>query len=96
MSNQGWISLHRSFMDSPLYQDSQAVHLWVHLLLKANHKDGKVLIGNKMISVPRGSFITGRDKLVLETGLNRSKIERTLKLLISEQQIEQRATTKYR
>lgn len=34
----GYVSIHRQFMDSRLYKDSQAVHLWLHLILKANHE----------------------------------------------------------
>lgn len=37
-SSMGYVSIHRQFMDSRLYKDSQAVHLWLHLILKANHE----------------------------------------------------------
>ena len=34
-TSMGYVSIHRQFMDSRLYKDSQAVHLWLHLILKA-------------------------------------------------------------
>lgn len=37
-SSMGYVSIHRQFMDSRLYKDSQAVHLWLHLILNANHE----------------------------------------------------------
>jgi hypothetical protein len=64
--------------------------------LKANHKDGKFVVGNSSIDVKRGQLLTGRKSLSKATGIQESKIERLLKLLKSEQQIEQQTFTKYR
>jgi len=36
-TGKGFALMHRQFMDSKLYKDSQAVHLWLHLILKANY-----------------------------------------------------------
>ena len=34
----GWIKLHRKFCEKAFYsKDSEKVHLWVHLLMSANH-----------------------------------------------------------
>jgi len=92
----GWVSLHRKIQDSAIYKDSQAVHLWIHLLFKANHKSNEFLMGNKLISVDRGQFVTGRKALSVETGINESKIQRLLKVFEKCQQIEQQTFTKYR
>ena len=54
------------------------------------------MIGNKFVDIKRGQLLTGRNKLSEYTGINRSKLERLLNLLESEQQIEQLKTTKYR
>jgi len=94
--NMGWISLHRKIQDSAIYKDSQAVHLWVHLLFKANHKPNEFLMGNNLISINRGQFVTGRKALSAETGINESKIQRLLKVFEKCQQIEQQTFTKYR
>jgi len=96
VSNQGWIKLHRKLLESPIFKDSQAVHLWLHLLLRVNHKEGKHLVGNQMVTIPRGSLLTGRKSLAKDTGIQESKIERLLKLFKNEQQIEQQSFTKYR
>ena len=92
----GWIKLHRQFRDSAIYTDSQAVHLWVHILFKASHKPNQFLHYGSMLSVNEGQFVTGRKKLSLETGINESKIERLLKVFQTEQMIEQVKTPKYR
>lgn len=93
---QGWISLHRKLLEHPLFQDPPAFMLWVQLLLRANHKDNKVMIGNQFVDVNRGQLITGRKALAKYTGLSESKIERLLKLFESEQQIKQQTFTKFR
>jgi hypothetical protein len=54
------------------------------------------MIGNQIITVAPGQIVTGRNKIVEATGLNRSKIERLLKVLENEHQIEQQTFTKYR
>jgi len=95
MSDYSWISLHRRLRSSGIYKDSQAVHLWVHLLLSANHKDKKVLVGNGFVEIKTGQLLTGRKALSKATGINESKIFRLLKLFESDRQIEQQKTTKY-
>jgi hypothetical protein len=87
--SKGYILLYRQFMDNCLYQDSEYVHLWVHLLLCASHGDKQYLSGNTIIKLKPGQFITGRKKLSKETGINESKIERILKVLENAQNIEQ-------
>ena len=92
----GWITLHRKLLDSPLNSDSQAFHLWIHLLLKANHRDGEFILGSQVIKIPKGSLMTGRLSLQKATGINQHKIDRLLKLFVNMQIIEQQTFTKYR
>ena len=87
---QGWIKLHRKVQQSAIWTDSCAVHLWVHLLLKANHEDNEVFINSNIIEVKRGQLLTGRKKLSAETGINESKIQRLLKTFEKCHMIEQR------
>lgn len=92
----GWISIHRQIEKKGYYKKSEYVHLWIHLLLKANHKDNFMFLNGKETPIKSGSFITSRAKLALETGLEPSKVERILKCFKSEQQIEQQSFNKYR
>lgn len=92
----GFILLHRSLMDKGYYTDSHYVHLWLHLLLKANHSAAEFMHGDKMITLIPGQFVTGREKLAAETGLNPYKIERVLKVFENAQQIAQQTFSKYR
>ena len=77
---QGFITIHRKIMESAVYKDSHAVHLWLHLLMKANHKDKAFIMNGCEVQVNRGQTLTGRKALSAETGIQESKIQRLLKL----------------
>lgn len=78
-SGKGFALIHRQFMDSRLYMDSQAVHLWLHLILKANHTDEEVNTDIGMMIVRRGQMITGRPTLVSETFIPDNKVKSLLR-----------------
>lgn len=85
----GYVKIFRSMIRKGYYKKSEYIHLWLHLLLKANHKPNEWFYKNKPYKVGKGEFITSRKTLSKETGINESKIERILKCFENEQQIEQ-------
>lgn len=89
----GYIKLYRKVQDKGWYKDSHYVHLWVHLLMKANHKGAEFMHGGKIITLKSGQFVTGRKALSAETGIQESKIERILKLFEECGQIEQQTNS---
>ena len=78
---RGWIRLHRKLTQTSFYKDSEAIHLAIHLLLRANHADAKILFKDEEIILKRGSLMTGRQVLSQETGIHESSIYRKLKVL---------------
>jgi hypothetical protein len=94
--DNGWIKLHRRIIEKGYYRNSKCVHLWIHLLLLANHRPKEFMWNNRIILIKEGQMITGRDSLALATGINPSSIERILNMLENEHQIEQQKTTRYR
>lgn len=73
---KGYALLHRKIMELPFYRtDSEAVHLWVHIILTANHSPVVVPTEFGEMLLRRGEFITGRNKLELETGVTGSRIK---------------------
>jgi hypothetical protein len=93
--HQGYVCVWRKLKDSFFYADSEAVHLWVHLLISANHKDKSFLFNGKKIVVKRGQFITGLNKLQAETKISQNKIYRVLNVLKSEKLIEKQSNNKF-
>lgn len=83
-------------MSKGWYTKSEYVHLWIHLLMKANHQEREFWFNGKTIKVKRGQFVTGRKVLSMETGISESKIERILKCFEIEQQIEQQTNNRNR
>lgn len=59
----GWISLHRKLMDNPIYSNANMLKLWIHCLMKATHTEREQLVGNQMVKLEVGQFITGRNAL---------------------------------
>jgi len=92
---QGFITLHRKLLKSFFYKDSEAVHLWVHLLYSANYTDSEFMLNGRRKKLEKGQLITGRKKLAEETGIDANKIYRLLKTFKSEQLIEQQTFSKY-
>jgi hypothetical protein len=70
----GWIKVHRQILDWEWYSDNNAFRVFMHLLLKANHKDRRF----KGMELKAGSVVTSRDILAIETGLSVQQIRTSL------------------
>ena len=90
---QGYIKLYRQLLDNPLWlkKPFSPGQAWIDLTLRANHADNKVLRGNQMIHIPRGSLITSEASLMDRWGWGKSKVRGFLKLLESEGMIDRKA-----
>ncbi|MCM3599368.1 hypothetical protein M3175_01390 [Robertmurraya korlensis] len=63
---QGYIKLYRKTMNSPIWQDPYYLKLWLYCLMKATHKEHEQLVGNNMVVLKPGEFVTGRKALALD------------------------------
>ena len=79
----GWIKIHRQILDWEWYSDNNAFRVFMHLILKANHKEKRY----KGIELNCGSVITSRDILSFETGLSVQQIRTALDKLKSTNEI---------
>lgn len=96
MALGGWLKLHRSLADHPVASDPSSLAVWMHLLMQANHAETKRQINGRIVTLAPGQLIASRKSLAARTGVQESKVERILKMLEREQQIEQHGTSKYR
>lgn len=89
MVKQGWVAIHRQIQDHWLWKEKpfskQAA--WIDMLLLANHEDKKFLLGNELVKVKQGSFITSEVKLMERWGWGKSKTRAFLDLLQSDEMI---------
>ncbi len=88
--------LHRKILDNPIVSKPKYCHLWVVLLLRAQHKRSDFIWDNQRQTLLPGQLITGRKQLSQETKIPESTVERILKYLESEHQIGQQTTPKFR
>lgn len=73
---KGYALLHRKIKELPFYRtDSEAVHLWIHIILSANHAPAPVNTEFGEMLIKRGEFITGRNTLAAETGITGDRIK---------------------
>lgn len=79
----GWIKIHRQILDWEWYSDINAFRLFMHLILKANHKEKKF----KGLVLNAGSVVTSRDILAIEIGLSVQQIRTALNKLKSTNEI---------
>lgn len=56
-------------MNSPVWQDPLYLKLWMYCLMKATHTERDQLVGNQMIKLLPGQFVTGR--IALADDLNK-------------------------
>ena len=69
-TGQGLVFLHRKIRELPFYKtDSEAVHLWVHLIMDVNPEPAMVTTEFGEYLVGRGQTITGRHTLAKDTGI---------------------------
>lgn len=91
MISQGFIKLHRQIIEWEWYGDINVSRLFIHCLLKANHKDnrwqGKI--------IKKGSFITSYENLSIETGLSVQQVRTAINKLKLTNEITYHSTSQY-
>jgi hypothetical protein len=88
---QGWICLHRKLLEWEWYSDINTTRLFIHCLLRANHKAKKW----QGTDVPAGSFIGGLHALSEQTGLSVQQLRTCIQRLKSTNDITVKATNKF-
>ena len=88
---EGWIKLHRKFLEWEWFDDTEAVKLFLYLLLSANHKDGKW----RGEDIKRGQLITGLNSLSDKLNLSIKVIRNRLDKLEKTGEIGRQTGTRY-
>ena len=91
MINEGFIKLHRCLKEWEWYRDSHMVHLFIHLILEANHKP----LWWRGIFIDRGQLVTGRLALSEATGISERTCRTCLNRLKSTSSLTIKTTNKF-
>ena len=78
---EGYIKLHRKILDNGIFRKPNVSHLFNYCLLRANWSDKTIVWNSQPLVVERGSFITGRKQIALDTGLSEQNVRSALKTL---------------
>lgn len=89
--DSGFVKIHRKIFDWGWYSDINTFRVFVHMILKANWKEGKF----KDTTVPRGSFVSSIAKLAEETGLTTDEVRTAISHLIHTGEVTKQSTNKY-
>lgn len=87
----GHIKLDRRILEWEWYGDINTCRLFIHLLLKANWKDGRF----QGTEVPRGSLVTSYSSLAKQTGLSVQNVRTAIKHLILTGEITSKQQAKF-
>ena len=99
--DNGWIKLYRSTLENPIVcKDTEFFAIWCYLLLNATHQETPTIFNGIKTILKPGQLIIGRKAISNHFGgkstLSESKVQRVLKTLEIEHQIEQQTSNKNR
>jgi len=78
---EGYIKLHRKILENAIFRKPKVSHLFNYCLLRANWSDKTICWNGQPLVVERGSFITGRKQIALDTGLSEQNVRSALRTL---------------
>ena len=88
---KGWIKLHNKFLDWEWSDNPNMVHVFIHLLLRANYKESTW----QGFKIGRGQLVVGRRKLAKTLGLSEREIRTSLFRLKSTHEIAIKTTNRF-
>ena len=83
----GWIKISRSITDHWIFSNAVYFKWWIDMLLMANIRDNKVVVGARLMDLNRGQMIASLNFLATRWKVSKERVRRFLKLLQSENMI---------
>lgn len=91
----GWFKFHRKTFENPMImKDADTLSVWVWLLGNATFEEKRALFGGTERKLKKGELVTTTKAIAKELKINESKVNRILKMLESEKQIERQTTSR--
>lgn len=82
-----WIKISRDIRENWVWDEPRYLKWWLDILMMASYKNKKVLVGNELIELERGSFITSQSQLAKRWNADRRTVKKYLDLLQDAQMI---------
>lgn len=91
----GWIKLHRKTFENPVCcKDSEHFFVWCWILVNAAYEEKRVLFDGKDTILKKGQLVTTLSEISNKLNINKSKVNRIIKNLKNEMQIETQSSAK--
>lgn len=91
MNDGNFIKIDRKILEWEWYKDQNTKDLFLHMLIKANWKEGKF----QGTTVPRGSFVSSINRLHEETGLTEREVRTAISHLKTTGEVTSKTTNKF-
>lgn len=93
----GWIRIYRSILNHPTWKEKpySKGQAWIWIILRANFKEAKVLIGNEVVVCDPGEFITSQDNMAEVWGWTLSRVRAFISLLQNDSMIIEKTTNRF-
>jgi hypothetical protein len=85
--DNGYIFLHRKIREHWIWDNPDYLKRWIDILLMANHKPQKIVVGSTLKQINSGEFHTSQEKLSERWFICRKTVDKFLNLLISDSMI---------
>jgi len=89
--SEGWICLHRKITEWEWYDDANTFRVFIHCLIRANHKDSQW----RGVNLKKGQFISSRAKLSTELALTEQKLRTALDKLKTTNEVTSEGTSQH-
>lgn len=78
---QGWVCVHRQLLDNPIFKNDKLFRVFMYCILKASHHSHDQLVGDTIVKIGVGQFVTGRKSISADTGLTEQNVRTALSKL---------------
>lgn len=85
---EGWIKLHRKLLENAIFYKPDYFQIWIYILLRVNHEENEFIWNNEKKLLKKGTGIFSQKDMAKEFKYDISKVNRILKYLKNENQID--------
>lgn len=94
-NSNGWIKIHRKFLNSSVFDNPILLKVWFWCLMKANHTTSKFPFNGADMEVKAGEFITGVKVACKELKLTQQKYRTCITYLQNTERISLKSTNRF-
>lgn len=91
----GWIRLDRAIQDNFLWQEPEALKLWLYLLMAASLTDKATAFNGQMLNIKRGQLVFGLNAASARLNISIRRLRKYLNWFETDDMIDKQITNKF-